>query len=536
MDASLQEVARLHPASLSLTEALAPLSEADMLLPEGEPAVTVGMFMELFTPSGSAGVFRVNAVTTAVGGEGGQRITLQHALCTLSDDVVVGYAEASGDLRETAEALLARQSRVRWQAGAMPEESAALSWENENLLTALLSLTTPLEGGYMWRFDFSTAPWTLSLEALPEEICEVRAGRSLSQARITIDRTDLCTRLYPFGYGEGADQLNIRKVNGGLRYLTADTAPVWGVVKRIWTDPSITRAATLKAAARRMLERCKHPVVTVEVDADELCSLTGEPLDRFRPGSACRLPLPAWGVSMVERVTCVHRPDVYGDPTRVTLTLANRAASCVDDLSALARQSAVSLQYTQGAPSESSIHFSDNCDPEHPARLRFFLDEDAVHVNKARIAFSVEKFRGYARSASGGGEGTATTPVSVVTRSATTGAAQSDGEGHVHSLQVSLDLPALEVDVSAHTHATRYGIYEAGEGASVTVAVDGTVLPAETVASGDFDAAAFLSAGEDGRILRGAWHEVTFTPDGLARVVADLHVRTFIRSLTGANL
>ena len=479
MDMTLREITRLHPTLLTLTETLSPLSSAEMTLPEGEAEVTVGMFAELFTAAGSAGIFRVETATRLIGAGGGQRLTLQHALCTLSDEVLPGYVELAGTAEEVIGDLLSRQGRDRWQLGAVPDEMLDCSWENENLLTALVSLTESMEGAYMWDYDFTTTPWTLSLAPLPaESFCEVRAGRSLTAARITIDRTDLCTRLYPLGYGEGADQLNIRKVNGGLRYLTADTAAVWGVVKRIWVEPSMTKAARLKAAARRMLEKCKNPMVTVEVEAEELCSLTGEAIDRFRVGTICRLPLPDWGVMMDERVMQLHRPDVYGEPTRVTLTLANRAASAVDDLSALARQSAVSLQYSQGAPSEHVLHFADACDGAHPAKMRFFLDEDAVNVNRVRVVFSAEKYR----------------------------------------------------------WATQSGVQESGGAASVTVQVDGVAVPEDITATGDFDAAAYLSAAEDGRVLRGVWHEVVFTPSAPARVVAEIHLRTYIRSVDGANL
>ena len=557
MDAQMREAARLHPSLVSLTETLAPLSTAEMTLPEGEMPVTVGMFVALHTAAGPAGVYRVESVTQLAGGEGGQQLLLRHGLCTLADDILPGVTETppSATLPEVMADLLSRQTAHRWRLGAAPDTlCAACTWENENLLTALLSLAQPLTG-YMWDFDFSAFPWTLSLVPLPEEVCEIRAGRSLLSARITVDRTDLCTRIYPLGYGEGADQLTIRRANGGTRFLTADTVGVWGMVKRVWMDRSITSAETLKAAAEAVLEKRKHPIVTVEADAEELSSATGEALDRFRLGAVCRMPLHDWGVMVDERVTALHRPDVYGEPTRVTVTLAKRTASAVDEISALARDSSIAMLYAQGAPSESSIHFGDNCDPAHPARLRFFVDEDAVHVNRVRAVFTVEPFRGYAQSLSGGGSGTATTPVRVITQTFATGGAEPDGAGtpdytdyadgsashrhrraHVHTLQLALDIPALEVDVSGHSHATRYGIYETGGGASVAVAVDGTPVPAGIASSGDMDVTDYLARGADGRILRGAWHEITFTPDALARVTADLHVRTFIRSMTGANL
>ena len=89
--------------------------------------------------------------------------------------------------------------------------------------------------------------------------------------------------------------------------------------------------------------------------------------------------------------------------------------------------------------------------------------------------------------------------------------------------------------IPPHSHGIAYGIYEGEKAQKVTVEVDGVRVPAAAIENGAFDAADYLEK-ENGRIRRGAWHCITFTPDGLGRMVADVHVRTFIRSLTGANL
>ena len=65
--------------------------------------------------------------------------------------------------------------------------------------------------------------------------------------------------------------------------------------------------------------------------------------------------------------------------------------------------------------------------------------------------------------------------------------------------------------------------------------MDGTAVPASAIANGEFDAVPYLSKDSAGKITRGTWHRITFTPDGQTRIVADLHVKTFIRSITGGN-
>ena len=68
LDSSMQELARLNPASLSLDENLSPLSTAQMVLPEGACAAETGQLVELYTSHGSAGIFRVQQAEQDYGG------------------------------------------------------------------------------------------------------------------------------------------------------------------------------------------------------------------------------------------------------------------------------------------------------------------------------------------------------------------------------------------------------------------------------------------------------------------------------------
>ena len=541
LDQTLHEQCRLRPSRLQVTERLAPLSGAEMTLPDGEATVSPGMFAELYDACGSMGIFRMAQCSRTLGASGGQTVTLEHGLATLGDDVLPGYTELGGTGMTTAavlQHLLDCQTVKRWVLGECAyTEEMAYSWENENLLTAILSVASPLPGNPVWCFDQSVIPWRLHLRQASEEICECRMSRGLEKVTVTYDRQNLCTRLYPLGYGEGADQLNIAGVNGGMPYLQADTAGEEGLVTRVWTDTSITEASTLLAAAQRELEASCRPQITVEATGSELVSLTGESLDRLKVGKLCRIPLPGEETPILQRIITAHHPDVMNAPEQVRLTLSTPGQDVSSTLASLSRKTAVGETYSQGAASEYSMLFGDNCDGDHPAVMRFFIDEDAIHVNSVQVRFSREAFRAYEKSTAAGGQIVASDDALAI------GSAYMNASKKVPVTDGYVTLTSAAIDhshkgalrLAAHTHGMVYGIYEGETCASVTVTVDGNPVEEEEAASGSFDALKYLKRDSRGRIQRGAWHEVRFTPSGLGRITANLHVRSFIRSITGAG-
>ena len=541
MDSSLHELGRLHPTNLTLEENLTPLSCAEMTIPQADPEVLPGFFAELYIQGDSAGLYRITSVETTA--EGMRTLCMEHALCTLQDSILFGYHVFDGQATAgVIRTLLGKQKDVRWQLGACEiSENIIYTFETDNLLDALLCVLEPLSVPCMLQFDFTTTPWTLHLRRLSNTpSCECRLGRNLIAASLTVDRSDLCTRIYPLGFGEGADQLTIRDVNNDVPYLDADTQHLWGVVEKPYADTTITAPETLLASARALLEKIKNPVVTVEISAVELASLTGESLDRFTLGALCRLPLPDYGVQLDERIIAIRRKDVYGNPCDVQLTLANRAATVSGDLTELSRKALVSQVYSQGAASEYALHFGDNADASHPARLRFYIDEDALHVHKVMVRYELAPFRGYAKASSGGGKSNVSVSwasgslLDVTTSISSTTAVA--GQPHTHDVEADVSLPSFVVSVPSHTHGINLGIYEGKTAGSVSVTVDGNAVPASAISGGAFDAAAYLSRNSRGKIRRGAWHEIIFTPNDETRIVADVHVRTFIRTITGANL
>lgn len=575
MGADLREITRLRPRKLGYTLNRAPLSTASLTLGGEDARPTVGQFMELYDAQGSLGYFRVVRVSTACRGDAEITVELEHALCTLSDGVVFGYQEFGGTgvrLKTVLEKLLAMQPRRLWRLGTVDYGTEfQYSFENENLLTAILSLAEPLSDEYLWTFDFDTTPWTLNLITAPEgDASEMRLSRNIDSVTVETDRSELCTRIYPLGYGEGVNQLTIAGVNNNKKYLDADTVGAWGVVSSVYAETSVTDAGTLKAMAERELERRKNPRVTVTVSGLDLSALTGEPLDRFYVGRKCRVPLPEYGLWLDERVESIQKNDVFGDNAHAKVTLANKGADTVSELANISRKTSVGELYSQGATNQYAVHYADNADAGSALDCEFYIDPNAVWINSVMCKFKLESFRAYSTGAAAGGGKTGTGSSGnlnidlsgTFSKTATTSTPLEPGESlgkiftdssggggehrhkYLHEHSVYVEIPAKSYQITggshshslpAHTHGIEYGVYRGPTASGVTVEVDGNAVPASAIRDGEFDAVPYLSKDSAGRVTRGSWHRVTFTPDGLTRILADLHVKTFVRSVSGGN-
>lgn len=77
--------------------------------------------------------------------------------------------------------------------------------------------------------DTTSYPWTLNVvRADDTDATELRYSRNMEEISEEVLDTDFATRLYPLGYGEGVNQLNIKSVNGGTAYIDSPTQALWG--------------------------------------------------------------------------------------------------------------------------------------------------------------------------------------------------------------------------------------------------------------------------------------------------------------------
>lgn len=339
LDASGGEIARLRPAKLSFETRLSPLSTAEMLLPAGEPPVPVRSFVELYDEGGSAGVYRVSAIREDAAG-GLRRLWLEQGLCTLSDSMAPATA-FTGTAREAFALLLSHQSEEMWQLGDVdvPEDNLVIfTCPGTNLLTAVMDLLALLPEGLALRCDQSALPWTLHVRALTDtDACEGRLSRNLSSVTVLTDSEGLCTRVYPYGAGQGSDRITLTPLTG-QPYLDSPAAATWGRISRSLAAPTVFDVPTLKAVAEKYLERHCQPAVSITATGADLTAMTGESADAFRIGRMCRIALPEMGLVLTGRVVAVTRPDVISRPGEMTATLSNRLRDTADEIADMIRE------------------------------------------------------------------------------------------------------------------------------------------------------------------------------------------------------
>lgn len=322
LDSGWQEVRRVHPLEMSLTMTTKSLSYAVMTLEQDDAeGIAVGAFMELFTNQGSMGVFRVQSLIRE---EKAVSLELSHAAVTLNDAVIPGeMKEADESLRAALTRLMGAQPVKHWTLGtvAVPDDKTLRwSYAYDVLWEKIAEIMTNFPG-YQLAYNTSVYPWVLSVQEAPQEVsCELRLNRNLDSAMVEYDRSELCTRLYVDGIAEPID---------------ADTIGQYGVISRSMLGDQDFGEDYWREEARLYLERHKHPMLTITLNAEELSHLTGEPLDRLTLGTLCRAALPDRGETVLQHIVELHWGDVYGKPDSVSVSMSNAADDASSMLSAI---------------------------------------------------------------------------------------------------------------------------------------------------------------------------------------------------------
>lgn len=287
------------------------------------------------------GLFRVYEIRDRIGYNEETTYYLEHAIATLEDSLAIGQQSINAPPATTFATLLETQNERHWVMGdcEVPEDYEMIyAFNYDNLLAAIMGLVQDLPPEYYWEFDTLRHPFVMHLRKLPEtDGCELRLNRNLTYLTMTIDRSQLCTRVLPFGAGEGADRITLSPLTGSM-YLDSDTAGTWGYVSRTFTAGDAFDTPTLLAVAERYLEKYKNPLISISGEAVDLHKATGESMDYFVNGALCRLALPDYGITMRERVISTIWEDVFNQPKREEVILSSRIRDASDEIADLMRE------------------------------------------------------------------------------------------------------------------------------------------------------------------------------------------------------
>ena len=398
------------------TRVINDMPSAELKLATGDPLtrqiVVPATYMRISDGQRRPEIYRTKEASEDCGAGGSITYRMEGAQATLLDDMLIGHHELGGtglDTRWVMQYILARQTTARWQLGTCDYVAYyQYNFEDVSLLEALMSLGEVLTEPYVFDFDTTTSPWTVSLRRLSSQsLCSVMVGRNARAISRSVDGR-IVTRLVGRGYGEGDNQMTIAAENGGLDYLDADTIGKWGVRVGIHADRRQTDAATLKARMAAILEAGKNPRVSYTVRAIDLSQMTGERADRFEEGDMLTVLDEALGEAVRARITQIERPDIDGDPGDIELTLDTAVRDTAEELNEVLDKIGVQELYSQGATNLYSMQISDSADEDHPLEMQYYVPGNVLRINACILRWQMEPYRSYAKLARSGGGSTQT--------------------------------------------------------------------------------------------------------------------------------
>ncbi|MBA9087665.1 hypothetical protein FHR92_004150 [Fontibacillus solani] len=231
-----------------------------------------------------------------------------------------------------------------------------------------------------------------------------------------------------------------------------------------------------------------------------------------------------------------------------------------------------------------TLQEADNVDSTHPLKLKFYIDDDVMRIDKVKLSFSLERFRAYSKSVASGGGSTVTSSSGggdVATAESTTinlnttqpenvrgdtqidvsyygtgghnhgiphGTVFKDVDGvprtwvasgnhthyvnlqsHTHSInmpshQHSVTIPshAHSVSIPPHSHDIDYGIYESTYATGVRISVDGVIRGSQYYADSNIDLTQWITSA--------GWHTIELSSTQLGRVNASIYIKSFVGS------
>ncbi|MGH0588855.1 phage tail spike protein [Bacillus mycoides] len=368
-------------------------------------------FLELFDNGKRIGMFRILPKETV---KNTHTITYkcEHVLATLLSDVLFRYHQLTNfTTKDVIEYLLSQQETKHWRLGKCDFiRYFHYSWEHENtILGPLFSVPKPFDEPYEWTWDDSVQnyPWTLNLVKVSNEITgEIRYRKNLKGIRKEEDPTDIITRLYALGYGEGVNQLDISKVNPtGKPYIEAPQHIIdkYGIHKYIWVDKRFENVDTLFSSGQALLNKKCIPKVSYSVESIDYELIDPYKLEKYEVGKLIRIDDEELGIKVDVRLMKKSKSDVTGNPLNMSLEIGDPIEDLGTTQADLERRQKINETYSQGATNIDSHDYNDNCDPENPAVIKFFLPEDLVNINSLILTYEIEEFRAYSKATKGGG-------------------------------------------------------------------------------------------------------------------------------------
>lgn len=377
----------------------------------------------------------------------------EHVIALLIDTIMPDFVATGVFAKYTKDVInyvLSRQHTKHW---ALKEcdfrHQYEYGWEKENLLSALFSISNRFTDDYIWKFDTSVYPYQLSLKKLDlkgnprKSNFYVRKGHNRLALSAQSDSRNICTQLYPYGVGEGVNQLTIANLTEhGFNYIQSPPEYIekYGVIQRAWTDRRYIDEESLLQAAQVMLKELQEPYAQYETE------IAGE-----QPEIGDIIEI----VGVMKSVV-VEKNIRHDEVPQTTIKIANRPKDIASTVADLADRQRIEMTYSQGATQIYADSIADNADDKTPLELRFYLPDTMIHINAVECRIRISRFRAYNENVVAGGKGEVEISGGGTTTSSGGGVTTSSGGGGSITSGTSQEQSATSQGGGGQRYGTEY--------------------------------------------------------------------------------
>lgn len=436
--------------SIKETQELNKIYTLDFSIPATDPKTAFILPFHYVRWGEDGELYRIIKTSLSDGDAAVLTVSCEHVIATLVDELMFGITQYGGASVRTAEVisyLLSKQKTVNWILSECDfNRKFEYLWEQENILNALYSVPNEFSTSYKWVFNTHVYPWRVSLKAIDATAIPqyyIRAKRNLLSSGTSQEYTNICTRIYPLGYGEGVNQLTIRSVNNGCEYLQSPAGVVaqYGIREKVLVDRRFENAESLMQYGQTMLEALQVPSMSKIFNVVDLYPLTGDSIDNAQVGNICRMTAD----NTTAYITKTSR--VLDEPGNLQISLSTKASDVASGVADLADRVRIETVYAQGATQIYQHSKDENATKDKGMKLSLYFPSEMRQINKVMLKLKLGKFRSYSLateqaaavvgSTSDGGAVTKTTEEGGNTTTTSEYAAQTVGTTEYNSVQTT---------------------------------------------------------------------------------------------------
>ncbi len=356
-------------------------------------------YVELYDNEKRVELFQIQMIEFVRGELPVYKYVCRHVINTLSNFVIFQALTLKENEYNTAGVItqiLNNQKVSNWVLSKCEfDEYNFYHFEKQDLLTCLIDIVKLLQDEYIWDYDTTQYPWELRLlkkKNSSQTIGDIVFGREMTNIEKIVDYTNLVTRVYPIGAGEGSNQLTIKNVNEGIPFIDSDNIKEYGLKEFILVDRRFYNSNSLKNYAYNLLKEFDTPFISYKVKCLEIFQNIESNL---KVGEYIKIIDNEYNIVQNVQIIRISKKDTINNPLYIEIELGNRKKTIFEHLENTDNRIRVNEIYQQGCDSTFSSSFGGNCSSNIPQKGTLVIPKQMVQVNSIKIYFNTQAYRMY---------------------------------------------------------------------------------------------------------------------------------------------